>query len=147
MKYKKILLPMVTTAMVAATAHAKPLKVYILAGQSNMQGYATVDTLAGMKADPTSRALHDKIVNEDGSYKEFDDVRISAVSGKVGNPVVKNGKLTLGYGGWLDSKPGASGKYALKFGPELGFGVTMREAPQGTVPHHQGRMGRQEPAP
>ncbi len=115
------------TLLPAATAQAKPLKVYILAGQSNMQGYATVDTLAGMKADPTSRALHDKIVHEDGSSKEFEDVRISAVSGKVGHPVVKNGKLTLGYGGWLDSKPGASGKYALKFGPEMGFGVTMRE--------------------
>lgn len=110
-----------------AGAQNKPLKVYVLAGQSNMQGHAAVQMLAGMAADPQTKPLHDKIADAEGKPREFDEVRMAALSGKLDEPVTKAGPLTVGYGGDLGGQPGASGKNALKFGPELGFGVTMRE--------------------
>jgi hypothetical protein len=111
-----------------ASAQTKPLKVYILAGQSNMQGHAAEGMLLGMAADPLTKPLHDKIVDtEQGKTRVFEDVRMAALSGKLEEPVTKSGPLALGYGGDLGGQPGASGKNAIKFGPELGFGVTMRE--------------------
>lgn len=127
MKLNTIILPMVAAAMAVATAHAKPLKVYVLAGQSNMQGHAAVQMLAGMAADPQTKPLYDKIADAEGKPREFEDVRMAALSGSLTEPVTKSGPLTVGYGGNLGGQAGASGKNALKFGPELGFGVTMRE--------------------
>ena len=127
MKLNLIILALVTAAMAAATGHAKPLKVYVLVGQSNMQGHATVQMLEGMAADPETKPLYDKIADADGKPRTFEDVRMAALSGTLEAPVTKSGPLTVGYGGGLTGSPGASGKNALKFGPELGFGVTMRE--------------------
>jgi hypothetical protein len=127
MKLKIIILPMAAAAMAAATAHAKPLKVYVLAGQSNMQGHAAVQMLVGMAADPQTKPLYDKIADAEGKPREFEDVRMAALSGSLTEPVTKSGPLTVGYGGNLGGQAGATGKNALKFGPELGFGVTMRE--------------------
>ena len=47
---------LLTGIMGSAVATAKPLKVYILAGQSNMVGHAKTDTLPYMLQDP---AIHD----------------------------------------------------------------------------------------
>ena len=48
----------------STTADAKPLKVYILAGQSNMQGSAHKHTFAAIGDDPaTAPILHDIIDN------------------------------------------------------------------------------------
>lgn len=112
-------------AMGLAPTHAadKPLKVFILAGQSNMQGQAREETLAGLAMDPATKSLYDKLVDKDGKPRVHDHVFIAAFSGGGGNkgkPVVhtaKHGKLTAGYGG--DTTDGT------KLGPELGFGVTM----------------------
>jgi hypothetical protein len=92
-----------------------------------MQGHAAVQMLAGMAADPATKPLYDKIADAEGKPREFEDVRMAALSGSLAEPVAKAGPLTMGYGGNLGGQPGASGKNALKFGPELGFGVTMRE--------------------
>ena len=40
----KTALALITTLVLAAQLHAKPLKVFILAGQSNMQGQAEIGT-------------------------------------------------------------------------------------------------------
>ena len=115
------------SAMMSTAFAAKPLKVYILAGQSNMQGHAEERVIAGLKSDPTTRALYDKIMTAEDEFRVFDDVRVAALSGNLEEPVTKSGPLTIGFGSNLGGQPGAKGKSARKFGPELGFGVTMRE--------------------
>jgi hypothetical protein len=105
----------------------KPLKIYILAGQSNMQGQAKDTTLAGMAMDPATKPLYDKLVDGNGKTRVHENVYIAAFSGGGGNrgkPISqseKHGKLTVGYGAGIDSPD------ANKLGPELGFGVTMYE--------------------
>jgi len=44
----------------------KPLKVYILAGQSNMQGHARVSTFDSMADDPKTAPLLKEMRNKDG---------------------------------------------------------------------------------
>ncbi|MCM8524982.1 MAG: sialate O-acetylesterase [Lentisphaeraceae bacterium] len=97
-------------------AKEKPLKVFILAGQSNMQGTGHVKTLPHMAKDPKTKALHDKILGEDGKFLTYKDVQISAISAKS---VEKQGALTVGFGSGL-TKPDVCG-------PELAFGITMYE--------------------
>ena len=46
-----------TAAASAATAADKPLKVFILAGQSNMQGHANISTFDSMADDPKTAPL------------------------------------------------------------------------------------------
>ena len=110
--------------MLSPAAEAKPLKVFILVGQSNMQGQAKESTLAGLAMDPETKPLYNKIVDENGKTRVHDNVWIAAFSrtdgwGKIGDVVEKHGKLTVGYGGNLTD--------AEKLGPELGFGATMVE--------------------
>lgn len=113
------------TGLAGAHAADKPLKVFILVGQSNMQGQAASGTLAGLAMDPATKPLYDKLVDKDGKPRVHDNVYIAAFSGGGGNrgkPIShteKQGKLTVGYGGNTED--------AEKLGPELGFGVTMYE--------------------
>lgn len=100
-------------------AKQQPLKVFILAGQSNMQGHAHVRTIPHLGMDPQTAPLLAKIQNEDGSARSIDSVNISYLSASG----VRSGKLTTGFGG--DEN---------KFGPELLFGITMNE-----------RLGKSEP--
>jgi len=85
-----------------------PVKAFVLVGQSNMQGKASLVTLAHqIKAERTKRQfahLHDG----KGNYLLRDDVFI--------NFLERHGKLEVGYG----SKD--------RFGPELGFGWTVGDA-------------------
>lgn len=85
----------------------KPLKIYILAGQSNMQGHADEKTLAGIAMDPETKPLYELLVDKDGKPRVHDNVYMAAVNGE-------NGKLTAGYGA---SKS--------RLGPELAFGATL----------------------
>jgi alpha-galactosidase len=103
----------------------KPLKIFILVGQSNMQGHAKEATLAGMAMDPISKPLYDKFVDENGKVRVHDHIYIAAFSrtdswGKIGDTAEKHGKLTIGYGSNTHEPD--------KFGPEMGFGVTMYES-------------------
>ncbi len=123
-KYRIICLAAAGVAMSPVLAGAKPLKVFILAGQSNMQGQAREATLAGLAMDPETKPLHDKLVDGTGKTRMHEDVTIAAFSntdswGKIGVDVEKHGPLTVGYGGNTTD--------ADKLGPELGFGVTMYE--------------------
>lgn len=82
----------------------KPVKVFILAGQSNMQGKAKVALLDYQAQQPATHALF-KHLKKDGKWIEREDVWI-----KYG---VEKGPLTVGYG-----KPPC-------IGPELGFGLVV----------------------
>jgi alpha-galactosidase len=93
---------------------AAPLKVYLMAGQSNMQGFCAVHTFPQIEADPATRPIYQKIVNPDGTPRVHEDVWISTSGcAKDGNP----GQLTTGYGGGKGDR----------IGPELTFGITMQE--------------------
>jgi Carbohydrate esterase, sialic acid-specific acetylesterase len=50
-------LPILITAAVTLCANAAPLKVYILAGQSNMQGHASITTFDYLAKDPKTAPL------------------------------------------------------------------------------------------
>jgi alpha-galactosidase len=103
---------LLTGIMGSAAATAKPLKVYILAGQSNMVGHANVKTLPYMREDPATLALYNRLVDKDGKANVHENVQISMIN-EFG---IRQGPLTTGFGAKEDS-----------LGPELAFGATMDE--------------------
>lgn len=107
---------------VLTQAAAKPLKVFILSGQSNMQGHATVPTLEHLTLDPKTKPLHEKIFDSSGKPKVFEDIHVAYLtgdgSGDSYKPIEKKGPLTAGFG---------APRGGPKIGPELTFGITMQE--------------------
>jgi len=103
-------------------AQAKPIKVYILAGQSNMEGHAQTRTFPAIAKDPATKYLYDKIVGADGEPRVFDDIWIEYAYGNFsGDPVgQRSGKLMAGYGSQHHVGTG-------KIGPELTFGISLQE--------------------
>jgi len=87
-----------------------PVKVFLLAGQSNMEGLGGLNTFDALGAHPTQGALLKKIRNDDGSHVVRDDVFVFY---KRGNETIK-APLTVGMGAGKD-----------RIGPELGFGIGM----------------------
>ena len=103
--------------LLALSLHAKPLKVFILAGQSNMEGHAQVSTFDYIGKDPKTAPMLKEMRNADGSPRVCDDVWISYFTG--GKTMGEGfGKLAAGYGARSD--PGRSGG---KIGPEFTFGI------------------------
>jgi len=102
-----------------AAAGQKPLKVFILAGQSNMQGHAKVSTFEFMADDPKTAPLLHLMRNADGTPKVCEKVWITSV-GCLGDAYTdlneQTGKLTAGFGAGDD-----------KIGPEFTFGLTMEK--------------------
>lgn len=99
------------------TVSGKPVKVFILAGQSNMEGKGSVLTTERQLADEQKRSRFAHLVDEQGQWKERDDVWISYL-GAHGR---RHGALTMGYG--------KSQQDSVEvFGPELGFGWTVGDA-------------------
>jgi len=101
------------TAMQAAGG---PLKVYLLVGQSNMQGHAQVRTFDHIGMDPKTAPILKAIRNADGTPKVCENVWISSVD-TAAPEGERHGRLTAGYG--------ASGRDP-KIGPELTFGIYMQ---------------------
>jgi hypothetical protein len=88
-----------------------PLKVFILAGQSNMEGHGGVKTLDRLGEHPTHGHLLKKIKKDDGAFVVRDDVFVSY---QKADETIKR-PLSVGMGAW-----GADW-----FGPELMFGIEM----------------------
>ena len=91
---------------------SKPLKVFILMGQSNMQGHAHIRTLPHLGMDTTTQPILKQIVDGDGAPRLINDVWISYLSSSG----VRSGQLTTGFGASED-----------KIGPELTFGIYMQQ--------------------
>ncbi len=85
-----------------------PVKVFVLAGQSNMQGKASLRTLQHQIKDERTKKQFAHLHDGKGNYLVRDDVFIHFLD--------RHGKLEVGYG----SKG--------RFGPELGFGWTVGQA-------------------
>ena len=96
-----IILVMLIATSTFATAAAKPLKVFILAGQSNMQGHAAISTFDSMADDPLTAPLLQEMRNADGTPRVCEKVWISSV-GCLGDAYTdlteRTGKLTAGFG-------------------------------------------------
>ena len=114
---KVILTILASLLSVSFSLSATPLKVYLLVGQSNMQGHAAERTLGQLAMDAKTVPLLKAIQNADGSAKVHDQIWISSIE-IAEESGVQEGKLTVGYGaGGRDSK----------IGPELTFGITMQK--------------------
>jgi len=97
----------------------KPVKVFILAGQSNMEGQGIIaadpkrnggkGSLEYLVKEPGTAAKFKHLVDKEGMWVVRDDVSISYLD--------RQGALTVGYG----PKPD-------RIGPELGFGWVVGEA-------------------
>lgn len=99
----------------SALAEKKPLKVFLLVGQSNMQGHAQVRTFEHIGMDPETVPLLAKMQNQDGSAKICESVWISSIGSSEEE---KTGKLTAGFG---------AEQRGPKIGPEFTFGIFMQE--------------------
>ncbi len=99
------------SAALNAADRTQPVKVFILAGQSNMEGKAKVSLMDYQAQQPATRGLYENL-RKDGHWLERDNVWIKFLDRK--------GNLTVGYG-----SPGC-------IGPELGFGTV--------VGHHYGEQ-------
>ncbi len=107
---------------VSTAAADKPLKVFILAGQSNMQGHASVTTFDSLTDDPKSAPLLKQMRDKEGKPRVSEKVWITSV-GCQGDAYSdlheQKGKLTVGYG--------AFGVEGNRIGPEYTLGLTMED--------------------
>lgn len=103
----------------SAFADLQPVKVFILAGQSNMEGHGFIvadeqrnggrGSLEFLIKDPATAARFQRLADADGQWIERDDVWITYLD--------RNGPLKPGYGARPD-----------RIGPELGFGRVVGDA-------------------
>ena len=99
----------------------RPLKVFILAGQSNMEGHAKISSFDHVGMDWKTSGMLTKMRQADGSPRECDQVWISYFTGS-GEGGEGFGQLTAGYGSRKDPKESNG-----KIGPEFTFGIYMQE--------------------
>lgn len=105
------ILTFLIASSVAASA-AKPLQVYILAGQSNMQGHAKISTMEVIGMDPATKPMLAEMTGADGKPKVCERVWISSIGCGKDPQEEQTGKLTAGFGATTE-----------KLGPEFTFGI------------------------
>jgi alpha-galactosidase len=87
-----------------------PVKVFVLAGQSNMQGHAALRTLEYLVYNEKTAAQYEHWKDRDGRWTERRDVWVWTTDGE------RYGNLKPGFGA-----------NEMKMGPELGFGWVVGE--------------------
>ena len=121
----KLPLILITAFLATAIAEAKPLKVFILAGQSNMEGPANVATFDYLGDDPATAPMLKMMKGSDGKPTVSEGARITYLTGANDKNFVLSGKLTAGYGSMWGQDPTKPGR---NIGPEFTFGLTMDAA-------------------
>jgi hypothetical protein len=131
-RLKKLLLTLLTSLAAAccispttASAQGKPLKVFVLAGQSNMEGHAEISTFDYIGKDPLTAPLLKEMRNPDGTPRVCDKVWVSYLTGPYDGSANGEGlgKLTAGFGARGDQPTRDGGK----IGPEFTFGIYMEK--------------------
>lgn len=117
---KKKILPFVLAA-ISSPLMSAPLKVFILSGQSNMEGHAKLSSFDHIGMDPKTAPILKEMRNENGTPKVLDRVMISYRTGAEEMPAGV-GPLTAGFGSRKD--PTQDGG---KIGPEFTFGIYMEK--------------------
>ncbi len=93
----------------------KPLKVFVLAGQSNMQGHAHIRTFDAMSLDPKTAPILRQMTDAQGKPQVCENVWISSIGSADQERI---GKLTAGFGAEARGP---------KIGPEFTFGISMQQ--------------------
>ncbi|MFM7167084.1 MAG: sialate O-acetylesterase [Planctomycetaceae bacterium] len=108
-----------------AAAQGKPLKVFILAGQSNMEGHAAISTFDYIGKDPRTAPMLTEMRNSDGTPRVCENVWMSWLTGPYDGSANGEGlgKLTAGFGARGDHPTRDGGK----IGPEFTFGIYMEK--------------------
>ena len=101
----------------------RPLKIFILCGQSNMEGHAKLSTLEAMKMDPVTKRIYKQMVDATGNPVTCEKVWISYFTGGRDNMGEGFGKLTAGYGSRR-----VPDEMSEKIGPEFTFGIYTQKA-------------------
>ena len=118
---KRSILGLYFAMVFASFASADPLKVYILAGQSNMEGHAKLSSFDHIGMDPKTAPILKEMRGASGEPVELEDVWITYRTGKEEDqPGV--GKLTAGFGARRVSTEDGG-----KIGPEFTFGIYTRK--------------------
>ena len=91
-------------------AEQGPVKIFVLAGQSNMQGHAALRTLEYLIYNQETAAEYQQWKDRDGRWAERSDVWVWTTDGE------RSGNLKPGFGA-----------NEIKLGPELGFGWVIGE--------------------
>ncbi len=120
MKCMMIALALGLTPGIRSPAAAKPVKVFILAGQSNMEGPASIKTFDYIGDDPATAPMLKEMVAPDGKPVVCSHAWLSYLTGDKNFEVT--GKLTAGYGSMWGLDPKKPGD---KIGPEFTFGIYM----------------------
>jgi len=111
MKTIRVVIAIASIFAAAAPAVEKaPVRVFVLAGQSNMEGYGGIVTLDELGKHPTQGSLLKKIKKDDRTFLSRDDVFMYYQRDKE----LINAPLTVGMGAHKD-----------RLGPELMFGIGM----------------------
>jgi hypothetical protein len=105
--------------MSVGTSHgvAKPLKVFILAGQSNMQGHVNVSTFDSMADDPKTALILKEMRGAEGKPRVCQKVWISSIGAAGDDTTEQKGLLAAGFGASSEN-----------IGPEFTFGIYMEKA-------------------
>ena len=114
--------------MVRAADDAETVKVFILAGQSNMEGHAKISSFDHLGMDPKTAPILEEMRADDGTPRVCENVWISFLTGSRKGDGEGFGRLTAGYG--ARRNPAEAGD---KIGPEFTFGITMEKASDGPI--------------
>lgn len=106
-----------------------PVKVFVLAGQSNMEGKAAAYTLEPILADPTKGDDFKHLKTDDGRWTVRDDVWCTFLMKTTRAPhdnLPLHGPLTVGFGSQKTVRDDNNMKISVPaFGPELGIGHVL----------------------
>ena len=111
----KTSLTLLASLILVAKLQAKPLQIFILAGQSNMQGHAKVSTFEHIGMDPATKPMLAEMLGADGTPKVCERVWISSIGCA---DTEQAGRLTAGFG---------ASQNGPKIGPEFTFGLYMQK--------------------
>ena len=104
-----------------------PVKVFILSGQSNMEGKAAASTLEAVMADPKTREQF-KHLKTGGKWTVRDDVWVTYLDKKTKgqSDLPLYGPLTVGFGSQKQARDENNKKVTVpSIGPELGIGHVL----------------------
>ncbi len=122
----KVVVAILSAALLAVSGlEAKTLKVFILAGQSNMEGPANIGTFDYIGDDPATAPLLKMMRGASGNPATCEGAWITYLTGAGENNFTLNGKLSAGYGTMWGADPTKPGD---KIGPEFTFGLMMDAA-------------------
>ncbi|MBI1335772.1 MAG: hypothetical protein GC164_02290 [Phycisphaera sp.] len=113
-----VILGATACALPAMAAGAKPIKVYILAGQSNMQGHAAVTTFPHIGMDPKTAPMLRDMTDDKGDPITVPNVWIAEIGSGPNPSEPRTGPLNATYG---------VTRSVANIGPEYTFGIYMHK--------------------